>query len=63
MFGKTMLKCYNTGSVTGTSLVGGLTGSIYNNGTVDSCYNTGAVTATSTKGIAGGLLAASATAH
>ena len=43
MFGQTMLKCYNTGSVTGASLVGGLTGCIYNNGTVDSCYNTGAV--------------------
>lgn len=56
MNGTNMLACYNSGTITGASLVGGLAGALYSGGTIDSCYNTGAVTATSTKGVAGGLL-------
>ncbi len=49
-----MTECYNSGSVKGTSLVGGLVGDLYNGGTISDCYNTGTVTATTT-GVAGGL--------
>ena len=49
-----MLACYNSGTITGASLVGGLAGALYSGGTIDSCYNTGTVKAT--KGVAGGLL-------
>ena len=56
MNGTNMLACYNSGTITGASLVGGLAGALYSGGTIDSCYNTGAVTATNTKGVAGGLL-------
>lgn len=48
-----MTECFNTGSVTGNSMVGGLTGNLYNGGTISTCYNTGDVTATAT---AGGLV-------
>ena len=48
-----MTECYNSGSVKGASLVGGLVGDLYNGGTISDCYNTGAVTATT--GVAGGL--------
>lgn len=48
-----MSECYNAGEVTGGNFVGGLTGSLYNGGTISNCYNTGAVTATS--GEAGGI--------
>ena len=48
-----MSECFNTGSVTGASVVGGLTGNLYNGGTISDCYNTGSVTAS---GTAGGLL-------
>ena len=49
-----MTKCFNTGSVTGKSFVGGLTGNLYNGGTISDCYNTGTVKATT--GVAGGLV-------
>ena len=48
-----MTECYNSGSVKGASLVGGLVGDLYNGGTISDCYNTGTVTATT--GVAGGL--------
>ena len=48
-----MTECYNSGSVKGASLVGGLVGDLYNGGTISDCYNTGNVTATT--GVAGGL--------
>ena len=51
-----MTECFNTGSVTGNSAVGGLTGNLYNGGTISACYNTGAVTATAAAGTAGGLV-------
>ena len=52
-----MTECFNTGMVTGTSVVGGLVGELYNGGTISDCYNTGAVTATTeSSGMAGGLL-------
>lgn len=54
MNGTNMLACYNSGTITGASLVGGLAGALYSGGTIDSCYNTGTVKAT--KGVAGGLL-------
>ena len=49
-----MTECFNTGSVTGKSFVGGLTGNLYNGGTISDCYNTGTVKATT--GVAGGLV-------
>lgn len=51
-----MTECFNTGSVTGNSAVGGLTGNLYNGGTISACYNTGAVTARAAAGTAGGLV-------
>lgn len=51
-----MTECFNTGSVKGNSAVGGLTGNLYNGGTISACYNTGAVTATAAAGTAGGLV-------
>ena len=48
-----MTECFNTGSVKGNSAVGGLTGNLYNGGTISACYNTGAVAAA---GTAGGLV-------
>lgn len=48
-----MTECFNTGSVKGNSAVGGLTGNLYNGGTISACYNTGAVEAA---GTAGGLV-------
>ena len=51
-----MTECFNTGSVTGSSAVGGLTGELYNGGTISACYNTGAVTAEAAAGTAGGLV-------
>lgn len=48
-----MTECFNTGSVKGNSVVGGLTGNLYNGGTISACYNTGAVAAA---GTAGGLV-------
>ena len=50
-----MTECYNSGSVTGATLVGGLVGDLYSGGTISDCYNTGTVTATATSGVAGGL--------
>ena len=50
-----MTQCYNSGSVTGVTLVGGLVGDLYSGGTISDCYNTGTVTATATSGAAGGL--------
>lgn len=49
-----MTECYNSGSVKGVSLVGGLVGDLYNGGTISDCYNTGTVVATT--GMAGGLV-------
>ena len=40
--GGTVNNCYNSGTVSGSSQVGGVVGYL-NNGTVQSCYNTGAV--------------------
>lgn len=51
-----MTECFNTGSVTGNSAVGGLTGNLYIGGGISACYNTGAVTATAAAGTAGGLV-------
>ena len=51
-----MTECFNTGFVTGSSAVGGLTGELYNGGTISACYNTGAVTAEAAAGTAGGLV-------
>ena len=53
-----MTECFNAGTVSGQKDVGGLTGCIYNGGTVDSCYNTGLVTANGTgaSDAAGGLI-------
>ena len=48
-----MTECFNTGSVKGNSVVGGLTGNLYNGGTISACYNTGDVEAA---GTAGGLV-------
>ena len=56
MNGTNMLACYNSGTITGASLVGGLAGVLYSGGTIDSCYNTGKVTAKGESGAAGGLL-------
>ena len=50
-----MTECYNSGSVKGASLVGGLVGELYGGGTISDCYNTGTVIATATAGVAGGL--------
>ena len=49
-----LINSYNTGVVTGTKNVGGVTGSLYNKGTIQNVYNTGTVTAIS--GDAGGIL-------
>lgn len=54
--GTSITQSYATGSVTGTTSVGGLT-SIMAATTVTDSYATGAVTATSPTGIAGGLVA------
>lgn len=51
-----MTECFNTGPVTGSSMVGGLTGNLYLGGTISACYNTGAVTAEAAAGTAGGLV-------
>ena len=51
-----MTECYNVGSVSGSSLVGGLAGNLYNGGTISDCYNTGSVTATAASGMAGGIV-------
>ena len=51
-----MTECYNVGSVSGASLVGGLTGNLYNGGTISDCYNTGSVTATAASGMSGGIV-------
>lgn len=51
-----MTECFNTGPVTGSSMVGGLTGNLYLGGTISACYNTGDVTATASAGTAGGLV-------
>ena len=40
----TLINCYNTGSISGASTVGGLVGQ--NSGIVESCYNIGSVSAT-----------------
>lgn len=51
-----MTECFNTGFVTGSSAVGGLTGELYSGGGISACYNTGAVTAEAAAGTAGGLV-------
>lgn len=52
----TLQNCYNTGSVTGSSYVGGVAGEV-DRGTLENCYNTGSVTSTGsgTSGSAGGV--------
>ena len=50
-----MTECFNTGSVSGSSLVGGVVGSLYNGGTISDVYNTGSVTAMASSGAAGGI--------
>ena len=42
----TITNCYSTGSVSGSSLVGGLVGYSEENGTITNCYSTGSVSGT-----------------
>ncbi len=58
-----VIGCYNSGSVTGTTgYIGGVTGQHWRAGTVENCYNTGVVTGPATVGgVAGGHKAASPT--
>ena len=53
----TLQNCHSTGSVTGSSYVGGVAGEI-DGGTLENCYNTGSVTCTGsgTSGSVGGVV-------
>lgn len=50
----TIENCYNTGTVTGGTSVGGVCGN-ENSGTIQNCYNTGTVTGTETNANVGGV--------
>lgn len=51
----TVRNCYNIGSVSGVSAVGGIVGKAQKGHTFENCYNAGDVTCTSEKYVAGGI--------
>ena len=51
----TVENCTNSGTVTGSYVVGGICGSSENSGNITNCYNTGDVVGTSTDGYVGGI--------
>ena len=51
----TVRNCYNIGSVSGVSAVGGIVGKAQDGHTFENCYNAGDLTCTSEKYVAGGI--------
>ena len=45
-FGGTVVNCYNSSEIIGTSYVGGISGELYGGGSIQNCVNEGAISAT-----------------